>query len=219
MQVKSDAQLQKDVMEELVWDPSVGRSEIGVAASGGVVTLSGQVDSYPKKTAAIKAAERVSGVRAVADEVTVKLLSSFVRTDTDIAHKVAEALRWDTEVPDQKVKARVDGGWVWLDGEVDWEYQRAAAFRAVRYLTGVVGVSNNITLRKRAWAPEVRTRIVSALKRSADIDASRITVEANDGEVVLRGRVHSWSARSDAEQAAWSAPGVTKVKDELMVQV
>ncbi|MEX2154436.1 MAG: BON domain-containing protein [Gemmatimonadaceae bacterium] len=216
---KTDSLLQKDVQEELVWDPSVGRAEIGVAASGGVVTLSGQVDSYPKKSAAIKAAERVSGVRAVADELKVKLASSFKRSDIDVAHAVADALRWDVEVPDDKIKARVDEGWVWLDGEVEWAYQRSAAQRAVRYLTGVVGVSNNVRIRKRAWAPEVKARIEGALKRNADVDASNIIVEALDGEVTLRGRVHSWSARSDAERAAWSAPGVTAVKDELAVQV
>lgn len=215
---KSDSQLQTDVMEELVWDPSVGRAEIGVAVAGGVVTLSGQVDSYPKKSAAIKVAERVGGVRAVADDLIVKLPTSSKRTDTDIAHSVADALRWDIEVPDDKIKARVDDGWVWLDGEVEWEYQRSAADRAIRYLTGVRGVSSNVSLKKRAWAPEVRSRIESALKRSAELDASQIGVDVMDGKVTLRGRVHLWSARSDAERAAWSAPGVTSVKDDLTVQ-
>jgi osmotically-inducible protein OsmY len=216
---KSDSQLQKDVMEELVWDPSVGRAEIGVAVAGGVVTLSGQVDSYPKKSAAIKVAERVGGVRAVADDLIVKLRTSSKRTDMDIAHAVADSLRWHIQVPDDKIKARVDDGWVWLDGEVEWEYQRVAADHAVRYLTGVKGVSNNVSLKKLAWAPEVRGRIESALKRSAELDASQISVEAMDGEVTLRGHVHSSSARSDAERAAWSAPGVTSVKDDLTVQV
>jgi osmotically-inducible protein OsmY len=216
---KTDSQLQKDVQEELVWDPSVGRAEIGVAISSGVVTLSGQVDSFPKKFSAMKAAERVAGVRAVADEMKVKLPSSFQRTDIDVAHAVADAIRWDVEVPDEKVKARVDEGWVWLDGEVEWEYQRSAAERAVRFLTGVVGVSNKIRIKKRAWAPEVKTRIESALKRNAEVDASQITVRALDGQVTLSGHVHSWAARSDAERAAWSAPGVTEVKDELAVHV
>lgn len=215
---KSDSELQRDVTEELVWDPTVGRAEIGVAASSGVVTLSGQVASYPKKAAAVKAAERVGGVRAVADELSVKLPDSSRRTDMDIAHAVADALRWDIEVPDDKIRARVDGGWVWLDGEAEWAYQRAAAERVVRYLTGVSGVSNNVRIKKQVWAPEVKDRIVNALKRNAELDASQITVVARDGEVTLKGNVHSWSARSDAERAAWSAPGVMVVKDELAVQ-
>ena len=215
---KSDDQLQRDVTEELHWDPSVGRAEIGVATRDSVVTLTGQVDSFAKRWAAIKAAERVSGVRAVADEMTVHLPTDYKRTDTDIAHAVANALRWDIEIPEDKIKARVDDAWVSLDGEVEWDYQRMAALRAVRNLTGVRGVTNNINLKPRAFAPEVKTRIESALKRTAEADASRISVLATDGEVVLRGKVHSWSARSDAERAAWSAPGVSRVKDELVVQ-
>lgn len=215
---KSDDQLQRDVTEELRWDPSIGRAEIGVVARDGVVTLTGQADSFAKRWAAIKAAERVSGVRAVADELTVHLPTDYKRTDIDIAHAVANALRWDIEVPDDKIKARVDDAWVSLDGEVEWDYQRLAALRAVRNLTGVRGVTNNISLRPRAFAPEVKSRIESALKRTAETDASHITVLATNGEVVLRGKVHSWSARDDAERAAWSAPGVSKVKDELLVQ-
>lgn len=214
---RSDSELQRDVMEELVWDPRVGRAEIGVAASGGVVTVSGQVDSYAKKVAAVKAAERVAGVRAVADELRIEVPTSLKRSDMDIAHAVANALRWDIEVPDEKIKARVDAGWVWLDGEVDWEFQRAAATGAVRNLTGVMGVSNEIRLKKHVFAPDVKFRIESALKRNATVDASHITVLASDGEVTLKGHVHSWSARADAERAAWSAPGVIRVKDELTV--
>jgi osmotically-inducible protein OsmY len=214
---KSDSELQQDVMEELVWDPKVGRAEIGVAARDGVVTVSGRVDSYAKKVAAVKAAERVAGVRAVADELNIDVPSWSRRSDMDIAHAVANALRWDVEVPDEKIKARVDGGWVWLDGEVDWEFQRSAATRALRNLTGVLGVSNEIRLKKHVFAPDVKGRIESALKRNAAVDASQITVLAHDGEVTLKGRVHSWAARADAERAAWSAPGVYRVKDELTV--
>lgn len=216
---KSDAQLQSDVQEELVWDPSVGRSEIGIACKNGVVTLSGQVDNYAQKYAAMRAAERVSGVRVVADELKVHVPFSFKRTDMEIGHAVAEALRWDIEVPQDKVKARVDEGWVWLDGDVEWEYQRSAAERAVRYLTGVKGVSNNLKITKRPWIPDVKNRIESALKRTAEVDAGQIKVEALDGNIKLTGRVHSWSARADAERAAWSAPGVTSVDDELKVTV
>lgn len=214
---KSDSQLLNDVQEELVWDPSVGRVEIGVAVNNGVVTLSGQVDSYPKKSAALRATERVTGVRAIADELKTILSSSSIRSDTDIAHVVADALRWDIQVPEEKIKARVDDGWVWLDGDVEWEYERAAAEDAVRNLTGVRGVSNDIRIKKRAWPNDVKERIESALKRQADLDAAQITVQASDGRVTLRGRVHSWSARADAERAAWSAPGVSTVEDELLV--
>jgi osmotically-inducible protein OsmY len=216
---KSDAQLQSDVQQELRWDPSVGRSEIGTACKNGVVTLSGQVDSYAQKYAATRAAERVTGVRVVADELTVNVPFSFKRTDMDIAHVVAEALRWDVEVPDGKIKARVDEGWVWLDGNVEWEYQRSAAERAVRYLTGVKGVTNNLKISKRPWIPDVKTRIESALKRTAESDAAHIKVDAANGSVTLSGRVRSWAARQDAERAAWSAPGVTLVKDELTVSL
>ena len=215
--IKSDEQLRKDVQEELHWDPSIGRVEIGVVASDGVVTLTGQVDTFARRWAALKAAERVTGVVAVADELTVHLPTDYRRTDIDIAHMVAEALRWDIQVPDEHIKARVDEGRVSLDGEVDWEYQRSAALRAVRNLTGIRGVTNNITLKARAWAPEVKTRIESALTRTAEADAKHITVLAGDGQITLKGHVHSWSAREDAERAAWSAPGVTWVKDELIV--
>lgn len=216
---KSDAQLQSDVQEELLWDPSVGRSEIGVACKSAVVTLSGQVESYAQKYAAMRAAERVSGVQVVADELNVRVPFSFKRTDMEIGHAVAEALRWDIEVPNDKVKARVDEGWVWLDGDVEWEFQRSAAERAVRYLTGVKGVSNNLKLSKRPWIPDVKSRIESALKRTAELDAAQIKVNAANGSVTLSGRVRSWAARQDAERAAWSAPGVTLVKDELTVSL
>lgn len=215
--MKTDSKLQQDVMEELKWDPRIGRSEIGVAVKEGVVTLSGEVASYPKKEAAIKAAERVSDVRVVADELRVKLTGGIAKTDMEVAHAVADSLRWDIEVPDDKIKARVDNGWVWLDGEVEFEYERSAAERAVRYLIGVTGVTNNISISKKVWAPEVKVRIENALKRNASLDAANITVTANNGQVTLRGKVHSWSARSDAERAAWAAPGVVSVRDELAI--
>ncbi len=215
---KSDSQLRSDVQEELRWEPSVGRAEIGVAARDGVITLSGEVDSFSRKYAAVKAAERVSGVKAVAEELTVKLPSAFVRSDTEIAHSVVESLRWAIDVP-ETVKARIEDGWVTLEGMVDWQYERAAAERAVRHLMGVKAVSNLITIKPRASAPDVRDRIKSAIKRRAEADASNITVEAVDGKVTLRGVVRSWAERQDAENAAWAASGVNMVDDQLAVRI
>jgi osmotically-inducible protein OsmY len=217
--IKTDAQLQRDVIEELRWDAAVGSAEIGVAAKGGVVTLSGQVESFAKQYAAIRAAERVSGVRAIAEELTVSLPTSLKRSDTDIAHSIASTLKWDVQVPDDKVKARVDNGWVWLEGEVDWQFQSASAERAVRNLAGVRGVTNLLQVKKRPTVPDVTERIEAALKRHAEIDAQHIRVETKEGQVTLRGTVRSWAERQDAESAAWSAPGVTKVEDELLVNI
>lgn len=217
--IKTDSQLQRDVIDELRFDPSIGSEEIGVAAKNGVVTLSGQVSNYAKKSAVVRAAERVAGVRAIAEELTVVLPSSFKRTDTDLAHSVAAVLKWDVSVPDDKLKARVDDGWVFIEGEVDWQYQSASADRAIRNLTGVRGVTNLLQVKKRASVPDLKQRIESALKRHAELDAGQIRVEALDGRVTLRGEVRSWSERQDAEWAAWGAPGVSTVDDELVVRV
>lgn len=217
--MKTDVQLQRDVIDELRWDPSVGSAEIGVAVKNGVITLSGQVESFAKKYAAVRAAERVAGVRVVAEEVTVVLPGSFKRTDTDLAHIVASTLKWDVQVPDDKVKARIEDGWVWLEGEVDWQYQSGAAERAVRNLTGVKGVTNLLQVKKRASIPDVKQHIENALKRHAELDAKKIAIEASDGRVTLRGKVRSWAERQDAELAAWAAPGVTNVNDELLVEI
>ena len=216
--MKTDMQLQRDVIEELAWQPNVREAEIGVAVKNGVVTLSGFVDSYAQKYAAARAAERVHGVRAVADDLSVKLPKSFVRSDTDIAHAAVSALKWDVEVPDTRVQVLVDDGWVSLDGAVDWQFQRTAAEKAVRYLTGVKGVINRITVQQpKVSAYEVNQRIEDALRRSATTEADRISVEAKDGKVVLRGTVRSWAEREDAERAAWAAPGVCEVDDEIAV--
>ena len=217
--IKTDGQLQKDVIDELRWDPAVGNAEIGVAAKSGVVTLTGQVPTFAKKYAATRAAERVAGVRALAEDLKVVLPSSYNRTDTDLAHAVASTLTWDVQVPNETMKARVEDGWVTLEGEVEWQYQCNAAERAVRNLTGVRGVSNLIQLKKHASVTDVKGRIESALKRHAELDSKQISVEALDGRVTLRGKVRSYAERQDAEFAAWSAPGVSKVEDELTVQI
>lgn len=216
--MKTDMQLQRDVIEELAWQPNVREAEIGVACKNGVVTLSGFVDSYAQKYAAGRAAEHVIGVRAVADDLQVKLPRAFVRSDTDIAHAAVTALKWDVEVPDSRIQVLVDDGWVSLDGAVDWQFQRSATEKAVRYLTGVKGVINRISVQQpKVSAYEVNQRIEQALKRSAAVDADRITVDAKNGKVVLRGTVRSWAEREDAERAAWAAPGVSEVNDEIAV--
>lgn len=215
--MKTDAQLQRDVIEELKWDPSVGRGEIGVAARDGVVTLSGQVDTYAQKYAAESAAKRVSGVLAVAEDLLVQPPLTSTRTDTDIAHAALAAIRWDTEVPQDALTLRVENGWITLEGKVEWNYQKSAAERAVRYLTGVRGLTNLIAVRPDVSVSELRNKIGEALKRSAALDAKHIEVEAHEGTVVLSGKVRSWAERVDAERAAWSAPGVSSVEDRILI--
>ena len=181
------------------------------------MTLTGYVDSYARKIAAYQAVERVGGVRAVAEDLEVKLPGALTRSDTEIAHQVANALRWDTEVPEDKIKARVENGWVWLEGEVEWQYQRLAAERAVRYLTGVKGVTNIVKIRARVSSYDVSKRIKEALHRTAEADARKIEVQTTEGRVMLTGTVRSFAERQDAERAAWAADGVTAVEDRLVV--
>ena len=216
--MKTDLQLQRDVLDELKFEPSIREVEIGIAAKGGVITLSGFVDSYAEKFAAEHTAERVSGVKAVADEIKVKLPGSFQRSDTDIARTVVNALRWDIQVPDDRIKATVENGWIDLQGDVEWQYQKWAAEGAVRNLTGVKGVTNLITVKpKSASTYEVGQRIKDSLRRHAERDADKITIEAKDGRVTLRGTVSSFAERQDAKRAAWQAPGVTNVDDMIAV--
>lgn len=216
--MQTDMQLQRDVIEELAWQPNVRDAEIAVGAKNGVATLSGFVSSYAQKYAAVRAAEAVRGVRAVADDLKVRLPQSLVRSDTDIAHAAVSALKWDVEVPDERIKVLVDDGWVSLDGSVDWQFQRTAAESAMRRLAGVKGVIDRISVQQpRASAYEVNQHIQEALKRSAALDAGKISIEARDGKVVLRGTVRSWAEREDAERAAWASPGVTEVDDEIAV--
>ena len=216
--MKTDHELRSDVIAELEWQPSLRDEEIGVAVKDGVVTLSGTVSNYARKFEAEKAAEKVNGVKAVALDLVVKLDSPFIRTDSDIAHAAIQALKWDLDVPDENIKLRVEDGRVLLEGEVEWQYQRSAAERALRYLYGVKSVSNLISVKPVKVSPvDVSKKIREAFKRSADVDASRITVEARDGTVVLKGSVRSWAERHDAENAAWAAPGVMQVDDRLAV--
>jgi osmotically-inducible protein OsmY len=215
--MKSDSQLRADILEELAWEPGINESEIVVGVKDRVVTLTGYVASYAQKYTAERAVERVGGVRAVAADLQVKLASPYQRTDTDIAHAAVSALDWDIEVP-EGVKAKVEKGWITLEGSVHWQFQRAAAERAVRYLNGVKGITNLIAVTPKHASPvEVSQKIKDALRRNAEFDASRITVETADGNVTLKGKVRSWAERNDAETAAWAAPGVTHVDDRIEV--
>ena len=218
--MKTDTQLQRDVLDELKWQPSIKGAEIGVAAKDGVVTLTGFVDSYTQKLAAERATENMSGVRAVAEDLKVKLPYSSQRTDTEIAHAALNALKWNIEVPDTRIKVRVEDGWITLEGDVDWQYQKSAAQDAVHYLIGVKGTRNNVVVRQpNASVNDVGRKILDAFKRSATIDAQKVSVEAQNGRVVLTGTVRSWAERQDAENAAWAAPGVAMVEDRIIVGV
>lgn len=215
--MKTNNQLQRDVMDELLYEPSVNASNIGVAAKDGVVALTGSVSSYAEKYAAAKAAERVAGVKAVTDETKVDLPSTHRRNDQDIAAAALNALKWHVWVPPESIKVKVEDGWVTLDGTVDYKFQERAAQDAVQGLTGVVGVSNFISIRSAAAPSDVKNKIESALRRAAELDSGQINVEVNGNKVILRGDVNSWAERNEAERAAWSAPGVFEVEDDLQI--
>jgi osmotically-inducible protein OsmY len=215
--MKTDAELQKDVMDELKWEPTVAAAEIGVAVKDGVVTLSGHVDSYAKKWGAERAATRVFGVKWVVEEIQVRLLQPLGLTDEDIARRAANALEWNVLVPHDRIKVMVRNSWVTLSGEVDWGYQQDTAEDAVRYLLGVVGVSNQITVKPPAKPLDVEAKILSAFQRNAVLDARRIKVETRGGKVILSGSVRSWVEREQAESAAWAAPGVSEVESNIVL--
>lgn len=217
--MKSNLQLQERVAEALAWDPSVDASRIGVAASGGVVTLTGQVPSFVDRMTAERIAKKVTGVKALANDLEIRLPGTSERTDADLAAAAIRALEWDAQVPHQSLQVRVSGSRLTLEGKVQWQFQREAAERAVRNLLGVRGVTNLITLVPSVAPVDVKNRIEAALKRNAELEARNIRVTTRGTTVVLDGKVHSWTERGDAERAAWAAPGVTDVVDHLMVSV
>ncbi len=213
--MKTDSELRRDVERELEWDPSIDARNIGVAVKNGVVTLTGYVSSYADKWRAERIAKRVAGVTAIANEIEVKL--STERTDPDIAEAARAALKSDSRLPADRIKVIVERGWVTLEGRVDYYYQKSAAESDVRYIAGVRGVTNAIVVTPKVSPTDIRLKIEEALKRSAQLDASRISVETEGSKVILSGTVRSWAEREEAELAAWAAPGVTEVENRIKV--
>lgn len=215
--MKTNTELQKAVMEELAWEPSVDAAGIGVAAEDGIVTLSGEVKSFPEKRNAAKAAQRVNGVRAVTDHIVVMLPGHHRQRDTDIARNAANAMDWNVSIPHNRVKVLVHDGFITLDGTVDFYYQKAAAENGVKYLTGVRGVNNHLTVETVVIAADVKNKIEKALERAVDKDSRQIKVEVHGHKVVLHGKVRTWMERDEAERAAWSAPGVSDVQSDIKI--
>jgi osmotically-inducible protein OsmY len=213
--MKTDTQVQQDVIAELEWDLSLNATQIGVEVKDGIVTLAGHVNSFSEKWAAERAAQRVSGVKALAVEIDVKLFGFSNRSDADIARAVENVLQWTTNLPMQRVKILVEKGWITLSGEVEWEYQRLAAANALRDLMGVTGVSNEIAVQVKKSTDSIRSSIESALKRRAKPDAPNIQVDIEGDRVTLTGVVYGWLERDMARHSAWGTPGVREVVDHL----
>ena len=213
----NDRALRQNIVDELDFEPSIDAAQIGVAVERGVVTLTGHVATYAEKVTAEDVVWRVKGVRGIAQEIEVRPLGVNETADDEIARRTLDSLRWNTLIPHNAIQIKVQGGWVTLNGKVDWYYQRAAAEKAVSGLAGVKGFYNNIEVKPQVSATDVKQRIEAALKRTAEVEAKTIRVEVKDGKVTLGGRVNSWRERQAAERAAWSAPGVHAVEDRIAV--
>ena len=213
----TDKDLKQNVETALEWEPSLDARDIGVAVDAGVVTLRGNVTSYTEKLEAERVTLAVYGVKAVANDLVVHISDILKRTDTEIAHAAVNAIGWHSLIPKDRITVTVTNGWLELHGTADYQYQRDAAYRAVRNLIGVTGITNKVTVKSNLKASDVRAQIEAAFRRSAEVDARRINVAASDGTVILTGNVHSWAERRQAERAAWAAPGVIQVDDRLAI--
>jgi osmotically-inducible protein OsmY len=215
--MKPDSEIERDVKDELGFHPDLDATDIAVSVKKGVVTLTGFVHSYTDKYEAETAVKHVAGVVGVANDIEVRLRSMDQRPDPEIARDAVAAIKTRLPISFEHIKVIVKSGWVTLEGEVEWQYQRETAEKAVRPVKGVLGVINSIVLKPRAQPSEIKRKIQEAFRRNAEVDANRIVVEASGGEVILKGTVRSWAERQEAERVAWSAPGVTRVEDRIVV--
>jgi osmotically-inducible protein OsmY len=217
--MKSDNQIQQDVMDQLKWEPFLKASEIGVAVRNGIVTLSGQVDSYYKKRSAEEAAKKVSGVKAIAEDIQIGVSPFYAKSDTEIAEAILNALKWHIAVQDEKIKIKVDGGNVTLQGEVDWDFQRRSARKEIEGLAGVKSVTNLIRVKPKVTAADVQSKIESAFQRAASINSRKIKVDVVGSKVILSGSVTSLAEKEEAETSVWNADGVMQVENNLEIIV
>ncbi len=216
--MKTDLELKQDVQDELKWEPSINATDIGIIVKDGIVTLTGTLNTYAEKIAAEKATKRVSGVKAVVEKIEIKILGSDKRADVDIAKTALDRLMWDTSIPKEAVMVKVENGWITLEGKVDWNFQKEAAKNAVQNLYGVRGVTNLIDTKSPIQPFQIKESIKKTFERNAILDAVKIEVKTEGHKVTLSGSVQSWDEKKQAEEAAWAAPGVWDVQDNLQIK-